>query len=119
MVDRRLILTFEGAPVCWGLTPGDIRARILEFFDDDADVLQVWEVPSHGIPSTGENISSRFAFDWARDFQFGDGIESRDYLAAFPAFVREHAREKLTARWEAWMAERDETFIPNPLRKRA
>jgi hypothetical protein len=117
MVDRRLILTLEGAPLCWGLTQGDIRKRINDYPDDDVDLLQVWEVPSHGSYAIAEDISKRFAFDWSKEFEYGDGIEPSDYLARFPAFVRSAARERLIKEWEAALAKRDGDFIPNFVRR--
>lgn len=107
MVDRRLLLHFQGAPVCWGLTAGDIRHRILEFPDDKADSLQVWEVPSHHLISGGEDITRRFARDWSKEFKFGDGLDPSEYLAPFPAFVREHAGDRLIEAWTAAIADRE------------
>lgn len=107
MVDRRLMLCLGGTPLCWGLMVGDIRARILDYPDDDVDALKVWEVPSHATYAVAEDITKRFAFDWSREFEFGDGIEPAEYLARFPAFVREHAGEQLQKQWAAAVARRD------------
>jgi hypothetical protein len=112
MVDRRLVLCLEGSPLCWGLTAGDIRKRILEYPDDDVDRLQVWTVPSSGSMAVAEEITARFAGEWSKEFDFGDGIEPSDYLAPFPAFVREHAHLHLTRAWHAALAPCGKPSIP-------
>ena len=60
MVDRRLILSREGLPLCWALMAGEIRRRILECRDEDAELLQVFSVPSSSVMSIGE----RFTLDY-------------------------------------------------------
>lgn len=117
MVDRRLVLHVEGAPVCWDIGSSGIRNRILGYPDDFADMLKVWEVPSVALLVAAEDITERFAWDWSREFEFGDGIEPSDYLARFPAFVLEHVRIRLIQKWEAALAQRDSSFLPNPVRK--
>ncbi len=101
MIDRRLVLHHEGAPVAWALFAADIRQRILVFPDDHAGLLRVWTVPSHRALSAGEDITERFALEWSKEFDFSDGIEPSEYLARFPAFVREYAGDSLTKDWVA------------------
>lgn len=115
MVDRRLVLTREGAPICWGLFAGDLRRVIVACPADDMDLYQVWSVPSFEGSIIGEDITKRFAMEWAAEIKFVDGIEPSDYLASFPAFVREQCATELQARFAAEMAE----FIPDPIRRSA
>lgn len=67
MVDRRLILTHEGAPVCWAAFAVDIRKRIASYPPRHAEVLQVWEVPSFETYAEAADITERFANEWATD----------------------------------------------------
>ena len=115
MIDRRLVLMMSGVPMMQSLTAAPIKARILEWPDDDADLFQIWTVPEFSHLPASE-ITCEFATTWAIEFSFGDGIEPEDYLAPFPAFVRIAAREKLIHLWQKRMAERDDGFIAAVLR---
>lgn len=113
---RTLVLCHEGAPMAVDQFAGPLRRIILDHPDDDCDLWQVWSVPPHESHAVSEDITERFALDWAgeiiNDVGFSDGIEPHDYLAPFPAFVREVARDKLVAKWQAQIID-----LPNPLRK--
>ena len=72
---RNLVLMHNGKPMMTSVTPGPIKARILEWPDDDADLWTVHEVPvdySHLQPA---DITEQFALTWALEYRFGDGIE--------------------------------------------
>lgn len=114
---RMLVLHHEGAPVLVSSTPGPIKTRILEWPGDDADLWQVWSTPGDDSYMPASDITEQFALTWAMEFAFGDGIEPADFLAPFPAFVREVARDKLIAKWRAEMTSRPPVYLPNPLRK--
>ena len=96
---RQLVLHHEGAPLCCGITVGEIRKAILHYPDDDADLFQVWSVPTADSMSSAEEITERFALEWSKEFDFGDGIEPADYLARFPAFVRARVSDRLIELW--------------------
>lgn len=119
MVDRRLVLCHEGAPICWDITLGGIKNRILEYPDDDADLFQIWSVPSPARLNTAQDLTEQVAFGWAKEFEFADGDEPEMYLRFFPAFVRAAAREKLIALWQKSHAQQHEDFVPNPIRRSA
>lgn len=117
MIDRRLILCREGAPIAWGLFASDIRKAISALPDDLADVLQVWHVPSSEGTDHPAEITKRFALSWAREIDFGDGIDPGDYLAPFPAFVREVCADELRTLWAAKITAHPPIPLPNPLRR--
>ena len=106
---RRLVLQHNGKPMACEVTAGPIRSMILDYPGDDADLWQVWEVPPVERYSVSENITERFALDWATaiigERGFGDGIDPADYLAPFPAFVRHACGAKLVAMWQRRIAE--------------
>lgn len=114
---RSLVLLHEGAPTLVSVTAAAIKQRILEMPEDDADLWQVWSVPSDDSLAPAFDNTGQFALTWALEFEFGDGIEPHDYLAPFPAFIRLAVPDQLTRRWELWMAGRDQNFVPNPVRK--
>jgi hypothetical protein len=109
---RSLVLLHEGAPMLISITASPIRKRILEMPDDDADCFTIWSVPADESLNLPADITAQFAETWAMEFEFGDGIEPAEYLAPFPAFVRELARDKLISKWQAQIID-----LPNPLRK--
>jgi hypothetical protein len=109
---RSLVLLHEGAPMLVSIGASSIRKRILEMPDDDADLFAIWSVPSDDSLNLPADITEQFALTWAMEFEFGDGIEPAEFLSPFPAFVREIARDKLIAKWQAQIID-----LPNPLRK--
>jgi hypothetical protein len=113
---RSLVLCHEGAPMAVDQFAGPLRRIILDHPDDDCDLWQVFEVAPAESLAPSREITKQFALDWASEIiaerGFGDGIEPHDYLAPFPAFVREAARDKLIAKWQAQIID-----LPNPLRK--
>jgi hypothetical protein len=113
---RTLILMHNDKPMMASITAGPIRARILEWPDDDADLYRVWEVPTDYSHLPAGDITEQFAITWSMEFGFGDGIEPEDYLAPFPAFVRAAVRDKLARQWQRRMAEADPNFVPAVLR---
>lgn len=98
---RMLVLCHEGAPMLASVTPGPIKARILEWPIDDADLFQVWSVPADDSHAPAFDNTENFASEWAREFTWGDGIEPHDYLAPYPAFIREAIGAKLAEQWRA------------------
>lgn len=115
---RSLVLMHEGAPVLTSVTATRIRRRILEMPDDDADLWQIWSVPSDDSLNLPADITEQFALTWAMEFPFGDGIEVAEVLAPFPAFIREIAGEKLMAKWQASIVEAL-PILPNPINRHA
>lgn len=114
---RSLVLHHEGAPMLVSMTAGPIKARILEWPDDDADLFRVWSVPTDDSHTPAHDMTEQFAATWAKEFRFGLGIEPHDYLAPFPAFVRHHAERVLIGQWQSTVARADAEFIPNPMRR--
>lgn len=102
---RRLILSYEGAPMCFGLFSSEIRSRILFYGEDEADLLQVWSVPEASSHEPGGDITEQFAVDWSREFFFADSHTFTDATGHMPAFVREAAHKHLIAAWTAGRAD--------------
>ena len=115
---RTLVLQHEGAPMRVSVSAADIKAEILAWPDDDADLWSVWEVWPPGSMTPSLDITEQFALTWAMEFTFGDGIERAEILAPFPAFIREIAGDKLVAKWQAEIVAAL-PIIPNPLGRRA
>jgi hypothetical protein len=112
---RTLLVCREGAPLFTEITAGPIR-EFLRTIDglDDVDLYQIWEVHPLEHGHKAQDITKRFALSWAREIEFGEGIEPSDYLAPFPAFVRELCASELHQRWAAEMAPIE---LPNPIRR--
>jgi len=108
MLTRNLVLLHDRRPMMTSITPGPIRARILEWPEDDADLFTVWSVPIDDSMAQPHDITQQFALDWAAQLQFGDGIEPHDYLAPIPAFVRHACGAKLDAIWRSRMEQRSD-----------
>lgn len=90
----QFLLTHEGAPMLVSRQDTVIRKAILEWPDDDADLWQVFSVPSENNHAIARDVTKQFAKTWALDFDF---LEGADPLAAYPAFVREAIPELLAA----------------------
>lgn len=119
---RTLVLLHDNRLMMASITATPIRARILEWPEDDAELFAVSEVPTDYSHLPPADITEQFAMTWALEFQFGEGIEPHDYLAPFPAFIRANCEERLTTIWQRRMAQRAQAasegdFIPNPLRE--
>lgn len=99
------------------ITAGGIRRVILEWPTDDCDLFRVFSVPDENSTNPAEDITERFALEWAMEIQFAEGIEPHDYLAPFPAFVRANCEERLTTIWQRRMAEADRNYLPDPVRQ--
>ena len=108
MLTRNLVLLHDRRPMMTSITPGPIRARILEWPEDDADLFTVWSVPIDDSMAQPHDITQQFALDWVAQLQFGDGIEPHDYLAPIPAFVRHACGAKLDAIWRSRMEQRSD-----------
>lgn len=95
LLNRHLVLMMDGKPLCWGATVGEVREAIAEYTDDDVDLMQVWRVYPADTMTPANDFTLEFAKGWATLFGFGHGVEPSDYLAPYPAFVRQHAGEHL------------------------
>lgn len=114
---RTLVLLHDNRLMMASITAIPIRARILEWPEDDAELFAVWEVPTDYSHLPPADITEQFALTWALEYRFGDGIDVADVLAPFPAFIRVTVGDKLMAKWRADMTAHAPIELPNPLRR--
>lgn len=96
---RALVLHHEGAPLLVSFTAGPIKQRILELPPDDAELFQVWSVPTDETYAPAQDITVQFAKTWALECAFGPGTEPSEYLAPVPRFVEHNCRPELIRIW--------------------
>lgn len=59
-MNRLLLVTHEGAPVCWRTTQGEVRERIAQFAPEDADLIQVWSVFFHDFADKAMDVTAMY-----------------------------------------------------------
>lgn len=94
-----LVVLFEGAPVFFGYTIPEVREFLADVLEEHGDLYQVYEVFND--TSTANDMTVRFARDWSRDLEFGDGDDPDDFLKPFHGYVLAHVRDELVAAYRA------------------
>lgn len=67
MLNRLLLITYEGAPVCWRTTYGEVRDRVREYPPEDSDVIQIWCISHDDHVDGAREITAAFADNWATE----------------------------------------------------
>ncbi len=116
MLNRIMVVMFEGAPANFATTQGEARELISRYPDEDADKLQVFAITGTVTAAPAADWTRTVAELWAKEFGFGFGASPAEYLTPFPAFVREHYADALIAQYEA---SHDPAFLPQFLRRSA
>lgn len=92
-----LVIHFEGAPKLLAMTIHAARDYLGDVLEEGAESYSVWEVFTDG--TEANDVTIRFANDWAGDLGYGDGDDPDEFLKPFTGFVLAHLRDELIAEY--------------------
>lgn len=96
------VVCFDGGPVTAFADDEQARDFLADVFLDDVKLYQIWSGDEPG--SMLEDRTVKFAEEWSKCIDFGDGDDPFEFLRTFPPFVLAYQRDQLIAAYRAAQA---------------